>query len=230
VGDFSDVIMAAYPSVGPAETDFDALVALVKGKKVKTEGVILVEHEADGEVKVSQTGDHLGRKGMGWGGGVGLVVGLFSPPLLASVVVGGAAGGLIGKFAEHRGEAGLEKGLGDKLRPGTAAIIAIIGDDDRLALSPATPPHVPGPAPRCRGSCRRTAMSPAGSASGTSRRTTSRGQRARSAIGRRGGALTTGGGSCPARPASMTRSLLWTTPRSACRRARTASSITSPTT
>ena len=32
------------------------------------------------------------------GGGVGLVVGLFAPPLLASVIVGGAVGGLVGKF------------------------------------------------------------------------------------------------------------------------------------
>ncbi len=48
--------------------------------------MILVEHDADGQAHVSQTGDHLGRKGLGCGGGVGLVVGLFSPQLLASVV------------------------------------------------------------------------------------------------------------------------------------------------
>ena len=70
------------PSVESAEKDFNGLVQLVKDRKVRTEGVILVEHDADGQVKVSQTGDHLGRKGLGWGGGVGLVVGLFSPALL----------------------------------------------------------------------------------------------------------------------------------------------------
>ena len=133
MADTFDVIMAGYPAMEPAQKDFDELVALVKDKKVRTEGVILVEHDADGEVKVSQTGDHLGRKGLGWGGGVGLVVGLFAPPLLASVVVGAAAGGLIGKFTKHKVESGLESGLGDKLKPGTAAIIAMIDDDDRLA-------------------------------------------------------------------------------------------------
>jgi len=132
MADTFDVIMAAYPSTGPAQHDFDALVQLVKDKTVKTEGVILVEHHTDGQVKVSQTGDHLGRKGLGWGGGVGLVVGLFSPPLLASVVVGGAAGGLIGRFAEHKVASGMENGLGDKLAPGTAAIIAMVDDEDRL--------------------------------------------------------------------------------------------------
>jgi hypothetical protein len=99
MADTFDVIMAAYPSIGSAVHDFDALVRLVKDKTIASEGVILVEHDAEGQVRVTHTGDHLGRKGLGWGGGVGLVVGLFSPPLLASVVVGG----LTGKFARHRG-------------------------------------------------------------------------------------------------------------------------------
>ena len=91
MADTFDVIMAVYPSSGQAQEDFDGLVQRVKSKAIRSEGVILVEHDADGKVTVSQTGDHLGRKGMGWGGGVGVVVGLFSPPLLASVAVVGVA-------------------------------------------------------------------------------------------------------------------------------------------
>ena len=34
MGDIFDVIMAAYPSVDPAQRDFDALVELVKDKTV----------------------------------------------------------------------------------------------------------------------------------------------------------------------------------------------------
>ena len=139
MGDKYDVIMAAYPEVEAAEKDFDALVALVEAKKIRTEGVILVERDADGEVHVSQTGDHLGRKGAGWGGGVGVLVGLAAPPLLASVAVGAAAGGLVGKFMHHKVESGMESGLGDKLKPGTAAIIAMVDDEDRLAAERALP-------------------------------------------------------------------------------------------
>ena len=137
MGDSVDVIMAAYPSTGPAQHDFDALMQLVKDKTVAAEGVILVCRDASGQVSVTHTGDHLGRKGLGWGGGVGLVVGLFSPPLLASVVVGGAVGGLAGKFAKHKVNSGIEQGLGDKLQPGTAAIIAMVDGDDRLAAEQA---------------------------------------------------------------------------------------------
>ena len=137
MGDSFDVIMAAYLSAGPAQHDFEELVQLIKDKRVTSEGVILVERDTDGQVKVSQTGDHLGRTGLGWGGGVGLVVGLFSPPLLASAVVGAAAGGLVGMFARHKVESGVEEGLGGKLTPDSAVIVAMVNDDDRLAAEQA---------------------------------------------------------------------------------------------
>ena len=137
--DTFDVIMAAYPSVGLAQQDFDALVRLVKDKRVRTEGVILVEHDEDGEVRVTETGDHLGRRGAGWGGGVGVAVGLFSPPLLASAVVGAAAGGVAGAFTRHRLESGIQTGIGEQLPPGTAGIIAVVNHADRLAAEQALP-------------------------------------------------------------------------------------------
>ena len=137
MGETQSVLLAGYQSLEPAEKDFDQLVQLVKDKKVKTEGVILVEKDEEGRVTVDQTGDHLGRKGMGWGGGVGIAVGLAAPPLLAATVVGAAGGALLGKLASHKVESGLESGLGEKLKPGTAAIVAIIDDDDRLAAEQA---------------------------------------------------------------------------------------------
>ncbi|MFZ0325259.1 MAG: arylsulfatase [Actinomycetes bacterium] len=135
----TDVLVAAYQDLGAAHKDFDAVVELVKSKAVKVEGVILVAHEADGSVTVLDTGDHVGRKGMGWGGGVGLVVGLFSPPLLASVVVGAAAGGVVGKFADHKLKTGLHDEMGEALPPGSAGIIAAFDDDQRLAIEKALP-------------------------------------------------------------------------------------------
>jgi uncharacterized membrane protein len=120
-----DVIIAAYLIPDLAEKDFDVLVGLVKDKQLQVEGVALVTNDADGNVTLKETGDHLGRKGLEIGGGVGLVVGLLAPPLLASVVVGGAAGALVGKFARHRVESGLEEKMGAALPPGSAGIVAI---------------------------------------------------------------------------------------------------------
>ncbi len=59
----TDVLVAGYKDIEEATKDFDALVALVKEKKVSIEGVILVTHAEDGSVSVQQTGDNLGRKG-----------------------------------------------------------------------------------------------------------------------------------------------------------------------
>jgi arylsulfatase A-like enzyme/uncharacterized membrane protein len=131
------VLVAGYQDIDTATNDFDALVALVKGKQVEIEGVILVTHAEDGTVNVQQTGDHRGRKGMGWGGGVGLAVGLAAPPLLAVTAAGAAAGGLVGRFVDHRLETGIHDKIGENLPPGSAGIIGVFDDEQRLAVEQA---------------------------------------------------------------------------------------------
>jgi len=98
-----------------------------------------VSRPADDAAKVTvvDTGDHVGRKGAGWGAGVGVAVGLFAPPLLASVVVGGAAGAVVGKFADHQLKSGIKDKIGEALPPGSAGIIAVFDDDQRLAFEQA---------------------------------------------------------------------------------------------
>jgi uncharacterized membrane protein len=120
-----DVVIAAYLIPDLAQKEFDALVKLVEDEELAVEGVVLVTVDADGSAAVKETGDHLGRKGLEIGGGVGLVVGLFAPPLLAATLVGGAVGGVVGKFAKHRVESGLEEKMGAALPPGSAGIVAI---------------------------------------------------------------------------------------------------------
>ena len=133
----TDVLVAGYQDIDEATRDFESLVALVRDKQVSIEGVILVTHAQDGSVSVRQTGDHLGRKGLGWGGGVGLAVGLFAPPLLASVAVGAVAGGVIGKFVDHRVEQDIHDKIGENLPPGSAGIIAVFDDEQRLGVEQA---------------------------------------------------------------------------------------------
>ena len=133
----TDVLVAGYQDIDEATKDFEALVALVKAKQVSIDGVILVTHAQDGSVGVRQTGDDLGRKGVGWGGGVGLAVGLFAPPLLASVAVGAVAGGVIGKFVDHRVEHEIHDKIGENLPPGSAGIIAVFDDEQRLGVEQA---------------------------------------------------------------------------------------------
>ena len=132
--DHKDVLIAAYMFEDLAQRDFEAVLKLAEQKTITVEGVVLVQKDADGEVTVTETGDHLGKKGATLGGGVGLVAGLFAPPLLAATAVGAAAGGVMGRFAKHR----LESGIGDKmdsaLPPGAGGVIAVydVGGHDAV--------------------------------------------------------------------------------------------------
>jgi uncharacterized membrane protein len=132
--DQKDVVIAAYLFEDLAKKDFEAVLKLAEDGAITVEGVVLVQKDADGEVHVVETGDHLGRKGAVLGGGVGLVVGLFAPPLLAATVVGAAAGGVMGKLVKHR----LESGIGDKmdaaLPPASGGVIALYDSDGAAAV------------------------------------------------------------------------------------------------
>jgi uncharacterized membrane protein len=130
-----DVLIAVYLIPDLAQRDFDTFVKLAEDKRITTDGVVLVTKDAEGEVTVQETGDNLGRKGVKAGGGVGLVVGLFAPPLLAATAVGAAAGGIMGKLARKRVQAGIGEKMDDALPPGSAGIIAIYEHADASTVA-----------------------------------------------------------------------------------------------
>jgi arylsulfatase len=138
MGDKYDVVIAGYTAIDAAKKDFDALTKLVEDKKIKTtEGVILVQHDDDGEVHVTDAADHHGRKGLEWGAGAGVVVGLFAPPLLATAVIGAAVGGIIGKFTKHRIDSGIEEKVGETIPKGSAGIITLVDVADTAEVKAA---------------------------------------------------------------------------------------------
>jgi uncharacterized membrane protein len=135
--DQKDVVIAAYLIEDLAKQDFDAVLKLAADKTITVEGVVLVQKDADGDVHVSETGDHLGRKGVKIGGGAGLVVGLFAPPLLAATAVGAAAGGVIAKFTKHRVQSGIADKMDGALPPGSGGVIAVYDSDGGDAVDKA---------------------------------------------------------------------------------------------
>ena len=130
-----DVLIAVYLIPELAKQDFDAFVKLAEDGDITTDGVVLVSKDAAGEVHVQETGDHLGRKGAKVGGGVGLVVGLFAPPLLAATAVGAAAGAVVGKVARKRLQAGIGEKMDGALPDGSAGVIAIYDHEDAGAVA-----------------------------------------------------------------------------------------------
>jgi uncharacterized membrane protein len=135
--DPKDVLIAAYLFEDLAKQDFDAVVKLAEDKAITVEGVVLVQKDTDGDMHVTETGDHLGRRGAKLGGGVGLVVGLLSPPLLAATAVGAAGGGVMGKFAKHRLESGIGEKMDAALPPGSGGVLAVYDADGASAVDKA---------------------------------------------------------------------------------------------
>lgn len=135
--DHKDVLIAAYLFEDLAKQDYEAVLKLAEEKAIEIEGIAIVQKDADGEVHVAETGDHLGRNGAGIGGGAGLVVGLFAPPLLAATVVGAAAGAVVGKFAKHRVESGIGEKLDAALPAGSGGLIAIYDSEGSDAVDKA---------------------------------------------------------------------------------------------
>ena len=114
------VLVAGYPDMNGATSDFGSLGGLVRDTQVWIGGVILVTHAPDGSVAVRRTCGNLGRGGLGRGGGAGLAVGLFAPPLLAPAAVGAVAGRVIVKFAGRRAGQdirGHSDSLGERCEP-----------------------------------------------------------------------------------------------------------------
>ena len=88
-----DVLVAAYRDIDTARQDVDAVTHLVHDKSVTLEGVILVEHDADGQVTGSAPATTSVARAWAGAGVSAWSSACSQPPLLASVAVGAAAGG-----------------------------------------------------------------------------------------------------------------------------------------
>ena len=93
----TQVLIGGYISKEGALLDYQAVV----DADVEINGAVCVSRDLEGNTTVEQT-DHLTKRGAVGLGGVGLVVGLFAPPLLAATAVGAAVGGALGKLASSK--------------------------------------------------------------------------------------------------------------------------------
>jgi len=120
-----DLYIAGYNDPTAAKIDFDALKKAQREGIVMIDGMVLISRDADGTMHVKESGDHDVFKGATIGVAAGLVVGLFAPPLLGAMVVGGLIGGLIGKLTKHHQEKGIGKDVEDVVPPGTSGVVAV---------------------------------------------------------------------------------------------------------
>ncbi|QEN15620.1 DUF1269 domain-containing protein [Mycolicibacterium sp. ELW1] len=127
------VLVAAYTDLERAQSDFQEL-----GKRIahgmELRAAALVTKDADGEPQVVEAANRHGRVAMGIGAGLGLLVGMFIPPLGLSVLVGGAAAGVVAAVAEHELRTGLRHEIGEALEAGTGVVIAVVYPNGRVPV------------------------------------------------------------------------------------------------
>jgi uncharacterized membrane protein len=122
--------VATYADAASAQKDFDKLKA-AEGDDFEVVGAVVMSRDADGKVDVLEVGDEDVARGAWIGGGIGLVVGLFAPPLLAATAIGAGIGALLGHFTKKHEE----KQLGvevDEYFPANSSAVVVVIDDQYL--------------------------------------------------------------------------------------------------
>jgi uncharacterized membrane protein len=120
----STLIAIAYPEAQTAERVRAELVQATKEHLVQLEDAVVVEHQADGKIKLHQGMSTAGVGAAGgamWGGLIGL---LFLAPLFG-MAIGAATGAVAGKMTDVGASDDFMKQLGAKLPPGGAALIML---------------------------------------------------------------------------------------------------------
>jgi uncharacterized membrane protein len=127
------VLVAAYTDLDRARSDFHELCTRIK-HGMELRATALVTKDADGHPEVVEAENRHGRIALGVGAGLGLLVGMLIPPIGLSVLVGGAAAGLVAAVAEHELRIGLRHEIGEALEAGTGVIVAVVYPNGRMPV------------------------------------------------------------------------------------------------
>ena len=120
------VIVAAYDQVDTAAKAYDVLKELERERAIKIDNAAILEKDSDSKLKVRDVKDMTGTRGAVLGGVLGGVVGVITGPV-GWVALGGAAiGGLVAKLKDGGFENSRLEQVGEQLKPGTSALVAVI--------------------------------------------------------------------------------------------------------
>ncbi len=126
-GDNLALYVASYDDAAAARQDFEVLKG-AEGPDLEIVAAVVMNRDADGKVDVLEVGDESVASGAWIGGGIGLVVGLFAPPLLASTAIGAGIGALLGVFTKKHEEKELGVDLDEYMPPDSSAVAVVLDD------------------------------------------------------------------------------------------------------
>ena len=127
------LVAIAYPDMDTAERVRQELVRAADEGLARLKDAVVVERTRDGKVKLHQLRS-MAKHGAAVGAAGGAAIGLlFLAPLLGAAI-GAASGGVGGKLSDEGIDDWLMKDLGERLRPGAAALIVLGSTEARDEL------------------------------------------------------------------------------------------------
>jgi uncharacterized membrane protein len=121
------LVVAAFQEEGAAKAALKELKALKKEKLVGIQNAAVIRKDQKGKIHIKETADMGGGKGSVVGGVAGAAIGLIAgPALVVPAAVGALVGGLTAKLRDTGFSNARLEALGEGLKPGTSAIVAVV--------------------------------------------------------------------------------------------------------
>lgn len=117
--------VATYADATSARADFETLKG-AEGDDLEVVAAVVMSRDADGKVDILEEGNEEAAGGAVIGGGIGFVVGLFAPPLLAATAIGAGIGGLLGHLSMKHEKKELGADLEEYFPPDSSAVVVIV--------------------------------------------------------------------------------------------------------
>jgi len=122
-----ELIVAAFGEEKAAKAALKELKEAKKAKLIDIVDAAVIRRDEKNKLHIKETGDLTGGQGAMFGGALGLTLGILAGP---GALIAGAAGALIGGVAAKLRDSGFSddrlKEIGEALKPGTSAIVAVV--------------------------------------------------------------------------------------------------------
>lgn len=121
------LIVAAFQDEGSAAEALRVLKEARRERLIGIQNAAVLRKDAKGKLHIKETADMGGGKGATIGGVAGAAIGLLAgPALLVPAAVGALVGGLAAKLSDSGFSDERLKALGNELKPGSSAIVAVV--------------------------------------------------------------------------------------------------------
>ncbi|HYI22264.1 MAG TPA: DUF1269 domain-containing protein [Candidatus Limnocylindrales bacterium] len=121
------LLVARFADPDAAGAAYEALREAEAQRAINIQGVLVVDADDEGKIKVRNMTDHHTRTGLVWGAVAGAALAIIFPPsILAGAALGGVVGAAAGKVGNIKAKSEVARELADVVTPGTSGILAVV--------------------------------------------------------------------------------------------------------